>query len=349
MPRIGNSLRRTPPILGRPRGAALVTLLLLGCGSPRPVPPPVAGPYPQDLPLSGQLRMHYYDDDRIAAALPGYVTFEDPSPCLLIVYLADTLSAADSARALFRHALGYEGFASLDECPEGARVQVRRSAYTRAQRAALLRRLQAILGDSLLRLKGGVSAGPELFIIWGQNHSALDRARARLAGEAWVPHARLVFQLYDREEVDRPAAPPREAYLLVLDSVAVSSRRSPPGIPIDRRSLPRFIGDDDLPARGLRASTRADSCDSPGSVISFLPSREFVDGLYQLGLHGGMSDTYYEVRCSDRTCAVTRRFAGNGDYIIVGCATAEFGNAVHAMTRRRGLRRLSPVPPKGWR
>jgi hypothetical protein len=293
--------------------------------------------------------MHYYDDERIAAALPGYVAFEDPSPCLIIVYLADTLRAADSARALFRHALGYEGFAGLDECPEGARVQVRRSEYTRVQRTALLRRLQAVLSDSLLRLKGEVSAGPEQFIIWGQNHPALERARARLAGEAWVPHARLVYQLYDREEVDRPAAPPREAYLLVLDSVASASRRSPHDTPINAESLPGSMADSDLVARGLRASTRADRCDSPGSIISFLAPLEFVDGSYRFGLVAGMSDRYYEVRCGDGGCAVTRWFAGNGDYIVTGCSSAEFGNAVRAVTRQKALRRTPPIPPKGWR
>ena len=349
MPHLENSVRGIPPIVSQPHVLALVTLLLLSCGAPRSVPAPVAEPHPQDLPLSGQLRMHHYDGERIAAALPGYVTFEDASPCLLIVYLADTASMADSARALFRHALPYEGYASLEECPgERARVEVRRSEYTRAQRAELLRRLQTVLSDSLIRLKGEVTAGPEKFIVWGQNFPALGRARARLEQEAWVPHDKLVFQLYDREEVDRPAAPPRDAYLLVLDSLGVYSRRSLGRIPMDSRSLPSIVGDSDLLARGLRPSTRADSCATPGSVISFLAPLEFVDGSYRLGLRQGMSNTYYEVRCSDRVCAVTRRFLGNEDYIVLGCATAEFGNAALA-GQRRTLRRTPSIPPKGWR
>jgi hypothetical protein len=56
------------------RSAALLTLLPLSS-------PPVWGQQvrPDTLPLSQQFRMHYFIDDSIVAALPGYVDFDsDP-------------------------------------------------------------------------------------------------------------------------------------------------------------------------------------------------------------------------------------------------------------------------------
>ena len=281
---------------------------------------------PQDLPLAEQIGMHYYIDERIAGALPGYVDFESNAPCSITVYLMDTHSWGDSARALFRHALPPDTSALAREyCAGRPQVQVQKARYTRAELGTFAERITTVLQEPALKVRSSVRVRPETLIVGAHNDAARKRAQARLARENTLPQDMLVYRVWKPEEVDGPVKPPRAAYLAVLDAIA--AKPSEPNRPfvIDAASLPPTVTGDDLRRRGLRARAPADSCGTLTVVSFYNPPREFIGGRYWFRLSWRLNDYSYEVECPSGACRVRDASQLGGDKIALGCASAEFG------------------------
>jgi hypothetical protein len=298
---------------------------------------------PDRMSLSEQFDMRYFVHDRIVAALPGYVGFEDHAPCDVIVYLADTLGWADSARALFRHALPADTVVyPLHGCTGPARVRVRQTRYSLAELSAFAERVAPVLREPSLRLRGWVGIKPDSLVVTAHSRPALERARARLARLPGVPRDILAYAVSVPEEVDGPVAPPREAYLAVIDTIMRSRQKSGGLVLIAFDSLPQALGDSDLVARGARLRTPADAC-ATNAKVTFLEPRQWVDGMYAFTTVEGSTDFFNGVRCTGSGCVIERRVALDGDGVVTGCVSAEFG--IRRLDRPR--RSAGSPAPKG--
>jgi hypothetical protein len=313
------------------RSAALLMLLLLG--SSRVWGQRVS---PDSLPLSEQFRMHYFIHDSIVVALPGYVGFDSDYPCHVVVHLTDTLPWADSARALFRHALPADtSEVAQSYCGGHPEVRVRRARYPLAQLWAFKNHIDTILAEPGVQARGSAWFTAETLIVSVHSRAALERARSRLAREARIPQTMLAYRVWTPEEVDGPVSPPRSAYLAVLDAIAAAPpERSRPFV-IDARSLPATVGVDDLRRRGLRSRSPSDTC-NPVTVVSFAKPRQFVSGAYGFPTSWWLNDYYYEVRCESGRCRVSNSRQLAGDKLAVACGTTEDG--------RSGRVQRLPVP-----
>jgi hypothetical protein len=279
---------------------------------------------PDRLPLAEQFRMHYFIEDSIIAALPGYVDFAT-QVCYVTVHLMDTLRWADSARALFRHALPPDtSEVAQQHCGGHPEVRVRAARYTRAELRAFASRIDTVLAEPALRVRSSVRVTPETLIVGAHNRAALDRAQRRLAREAELPQALLAYRVWNPEEVDGPVSAPRPVYLAVLDTIAAAPAERGRPFVIDARSLPRTVTEDDLRRRGLRSRSPSDTCNTV-TVVSFNQPRQFVNGAYAFRLDWRLNDYYYEVRCEAGACRVRRADQLPGDKIAIGCASAELG------------------------
>jgi hypothetical protein len=271
---------------------------------------------PHDMPLPEQLRMNFYDMDRLAAALPGFAGL-DRGDCVVHVYMKDTTVLGDSARALFRHTRpGCEG-------PPAVRLHAAR--YTWAEIQALQTRLHALLGEPDLRVRGGVTVHPDgTLTVHAQNRAALERARQRLLREPGIPHASIVLRPPPQPEaVDHPVPLPRAAYLAVLDSVAAHVRAGPDFGRFDAADLPAALTPDDLRARGVKPLEPSDRCGTVGA-ITFREPTQRSDGTYILnvveGVRPGIADDwYYYLRADDAGRWHVFRALRSGDLVLTGC------------------------------
>ena len=326
------------------RSAALLTLL--------PLAPRLLGSQqvsPDRLPLAEQFQMHYFIHDSIVAALPGYVGFDSDFPCSVVVHLLDTLAWADSARALFRHALAADTSAvSREYCSGRPEVRVHAARYSVTALMAFARRIDTVLAEPALRVRGSVRVTPETLIVGAHNRAALERARNRLARETTIPQDMLAYKPWIPEEVDGPVAPPRAAYLAVLDTIAVAPAEAGRPFVIDLSSLPATVNEGDLHQRGLRQPSPADTCGT--TLVSFNQPRQFVSGAYAFSVSWRAYDYYYEVRCESGGCRVTRAIQLPGDKITTSCSSAEFGPAgLTTFSKARGRAAGPPLacaPPE---
>src|SRR5688572_21852846 len=175
--------------------SAVFLILFLPVGSP-PMRAQHVSPHRQSL--AEQIRSHYYIHDSIAAALPGYVGFstDDIDPCYMVVHLIDTLAWADSARALFRHALPDDTSEVAQQyCAGHTEVRVRAARYSVAELSAFVSRIDSVLAEPELRVRGGAWFTAESLIVTAHSRAALERARIRLAREARIPQAMLLFRV----------------------------------------------------------------------------------------------------------------------------------------------------------
>ena len=294
--------------------ALLVTLLLVGSSSVS-----AQNVSPDSLPLSEQFRMHYFIEDSIIAVLPGYVDF-DTEVCHVTVYLVDTLHWADSARALFRPALPPDTSEVAQEyCGGTPEVRVRAAQYTRTALWAFARRIDTILAEPLLRVRGSAWLQGDSLIVSVHSRAGLERARLRLARELGIPQTLLVFRVHVPEEIDGPVSPPRAAYLAVLDTIAAAPPEGQRPFVINLRSLPSTVGVDDIRKRGLRPRLPSDSC-QPLTVVSFEKPRQFASGSYWFATSWRLNNYAYEVRCESGLCRVIHSGQLAGDKLgAVGC------------------------------
>jgi hypothetical protein len=287
---------------------------------------------PDTLPLSQQFRMHYFIDDSIVAALPGYVDFDSDPPCYMVVHLSDTLHWADSARALFQHALPADtSELAQTYCAGHPEVRVRATRYTRAQLTSFVKQMDSVLAEPALRVRGGAWFAGETLIVSVPSRAALERARTRLAREAGIPQSMITYRVWVPEEVDGPVSPPRSAYLAVLDTIAAAPPERSRRFVIDPQSLPATVSAGDLRRRGLRMRSPSDTCnpvtaDSLGvTVVLFREPRQYVNGAYAFYVSWRLNDYYYRVRCESGRCRITDSGQLPGDKISVGCVRIEFG------------------------
>lgn len=280
--------------------------------------------WPDTLPLSEQFRMHYFIDDSIIAALPGYVDF-DHTVCEVVVHLVDTLHWADSARALFRYVLPEDSSElSQQYCGGHPEVLVRSARYARGELRDFVMRIDSVIREPALGARGGAWSRGDTLIVMIHSKAALERVRTRLARERSLPHSMISYRVQLPEEVDGPVSPPDSAYLAVLDAIAAAPpERSRPFV-IDLHSLPSTIKEVDLRSRGLRPRVPSDSC-QPITVVSFQRSRQYVSGAYGFSTTWRLNDYYFEVRCVSGTCLVTRSGQLPGDKLSVGCPRGQIG------------------------
>jgi hypothetical protein len=93
------------------------------------------------------------------------VGFDTDPPCYIVVHLLDTLTWADSARALFQHALPADTSAMAQEyCAGHPEVRVRAARHTVAGLMAFASRIDSVFGEPGLRVRGGVRVTPEALI-----------------------------------------------------------------------------------------------------------------------------------------------------------------------------------------
>lgn len=294
------------------RHSLLLLLIALAAAAP------VHGQHrpPHDMSLPEQLRMNYYDMDRLAAALPGFGGL-DRGDCVAHVYIKDTTVLGDSARALFRH--------TRPGCEGPPEVRLHAARYTWEEIQALQLRLHGVLGEPDLRVRGWVRVHPDgTLTVHAQNRAALERARQRLLREPGIPHASIVLQPPPQpEEVDDPVPLPRAAYLVVLDSVAAHVHAGPDYGRFNAAALPAALTPDDLRARGVKPLEASDRCGTVGA-IRFREPRQFSDGTYILNVVEGVrpgipDDWYYSLRADDAGRWHVFRALPSGDLILTGC------------------------------
>jgi hypothetical protein len=73
-------------------------------------------------------------------------------------------------------------------------VRVRKARYTVAELRAFVSRIDSVLAEPELRVRGGAWFTAESLIVTAHSRAALERARIRLAREVRIPQAMLFFE-----------------------------------------------------------------------------------------------------------------------------------------------------------
>jgi len=303
----------------------LVAALLVGCTHrPRAVPSTGGGAAPSspaEWSLAKQLRLGYFDYERLSDSIPGFAGLSHTTTCEMSVYLTHPERDGERARAVLRPALERGG-----GCVANLRVEASRSTWREMRE--LQNRIASLLREPPLPLwpRGGIGVDRDRIVIQAQNDGVLAAIRQKLAAEPALPADRIsVTLLPGPQELDGPIHPPAGAYLAVLDSVAarIRGRLGSQRVFVDTANLPRGITAAELRARGFERMDDRYRC-STDPVISLLEPRQFADGRYRItamehlipSITTMSSDDEYDVACDGGACRVVRASPGLGDRIL---------------------------------
>ena len=311
----GRHLRSAPGVL--------VAALVVGCTPPpRPVAPAVgvvAPSSPWNPSLAEQLRIGWFDYERLSDSIPGFAGLSH-GDCEVSVHLTHPERDAERARRVLAPALDRGG-----GCVAALRVE--RSRSTLREMRELWDRVSSMLTGSLWP-RGGIGIVRDEIVIRAHNDRVLAAIRQRLAADPTLPADRIsVTLLPGPQELDGPITPPAAAYLAVLDAVAARLRTRPDAgrIFVDTAKLPRAIRAAELRALGFEPVSGAYRC-SADPIIALIEPRQFADGRYRItsmehlipAVTSMSSDYEYEVTCDGGACRVVRASPGMGDRIR-GC------------------------------
>lgn len=267
--------------------------------------------------LAAQLRQGCITYDSLIRVIPGFadLTRNGTRACQYTVYLTDPVRYGDVARKILAPIV--HPSPNDPECSwTGIRVKPARYPWSRL--TSIRDRASEIITKAGYSARSFARIEDARIVIQAHNHRALEKLRTLMRRDPIIRRAVPVFGMRDGpEEVDPPIAPPREAYILVLDSLAARYAGADT-VAFDVRALPNGITVKDIVARSIRLSSPNDSRCSKWKVWIH-GARKWADGRIEITVLEGDWDRLYDVSCTAAGCKMRHPPMYGGDYMVRVC------------------------------
>lgn len=272
--------------------------------------------------LAAQLRTGCITYDSLIHAIPGFadLTRNGNSACQYTVYLTDPVRHGDVARKILAPIV--HPMPEDDECASFTGIRVKHARYSWPRLTSIRDRASEIIDKAHFQTdnKGRSFAviKDARIVIEAHNRRALAKLRTMMNRDPIVRRAVPIFEMLEGpEELDPPITPPREAYLLVLDSLAARYANADTVAFIATR-LPNGITVKDIVGRSLRLWSPNDRPCSKWKIWFGQP-RKWADGRIEISVSEGDWEKLYSVWCTTAGCKMPDRPMNGGDYMTRVC------------------------------
>jgi hypothetical protein len=269
--------------------------------------------------LAERLRKGCIDHDSLVLVIPGFadLTRNGTQACQYTVYLIDPVRQGNVARKILAPIV--HPTPDNEECRRFTGIRVRPARYSWPRLTSIANRAGEIITKAGYGSRSLAYVEDARIVIKVHNRRALEKLRALISRDAIVRRAVPVFVMMEGpEEIDPPITPPRDAYLLIFDSLAARHANADT-VAFVVTTLPNGITVSDIVERSLRLSSPKDPRCSKWKIW-FRGARKWADGRIEISVLEGDRDRLYSLWCTAAGCRMPDApMYGARDYMTRVC------------------------------